>query len=140
MNVSYLGPLQCAIARARSILFTPFRLETWLVLGFAAFLSDWFSGGWGQSGWERKARLGYFPGGHFPTPSVPGFHLHDLLPALVWGPLLAGVIVLARAASSSSSRAWPTGAPRSSSPGIARRRSGTRSSCGSLVSPSCQAC
>jgi hypothetical protein len=95
MNVSYVDPLQRAVARARSILFTPFRLETWLVLGFAAFLSDWFSGGWGQSGWERKARLGYFPGGHFPTPSVPGFHLHDLLPALVWGPLLAGLIALA---------------------------------------------
>jgi hypothetical protein len=95
MNVSYLGPLQCAIARARSILFTPFRLETWLVMGFAAFLSDWFSGGWGHSGWKRQGRIGFFPGGHFPTPSVPGFHLHDLLPLLVWGPLLAGLIVLA---------------------------------------------
>jgi hypothetical protein len=95
MNISYLGPLQSAIARARSILFTPFRLETWLVLGFAAFLSDWFSGGWGHSGWEQKSKLGYFPGGHFPTPSLPGFHLQDLLPALVWGPLLAGLIALA---------------------------------------------
>ena len=92
MNVSYLGPLQRAIARARSILFTPFRLETWLVLGFAAFLSDWFSGGWGHSGWERRFGRGNFPGGHFPGP-----HLHDLLPALVWGPLLAGLIVLALA-------------------------------------------
>ena len=92
MNVSYTGPLQRAIARARSILFTPFRLETWLVLGFAAFLSDWFSGGWGHSGWERKIGRGHFPGGHFPGP-----HLHDLLPALVWGPLLAGLIVLALA-------------------------------------------
>jgi hypothetical protein len=92
MNISYLGPLQSAIARARSILFTPFRLETWLVLGIAAFLSDWFSGGWGQSGWGRKFGHGSFPVGHFPGP-----HLHDLLPALVWGPLLVGLIALALA-------------------------------------------
>jgi hypothetical protein len=93
MNISYLGPLQSAIARARSILFTPFRLETWLVLGFAAFLSDWFSGGWGHSGWERKFGRGGIHGG----PLLPGLHLHDLLPALVWGPLLAGLILLALA-------------------------------------------
>ena len=95
MNVSYLGPLQRAIARARSILFTPFRLETWLVLGFAAFLSDWFSGGWGHSGWERRFGRGHFPGGHFPGGHFPGPHLHDLLPALVWGPLLAGLVLAA---------------------------------------------
>ena len=95
MNVSYLGPLQSAIARARNILFTPFRLETWFALGFAAFLSDWFSGGWGHSGLGRKSTLGYFPGGHFPTPALPGFRLHDLLPALVWGPLMAGLVLLA---------------------------------------------
>jgi hypothetical protein len=92
MNLSYLGPLQGAIARARSILFKPFRLETWLVLGFAAFLSDWLSGGWGHSGWERRLWRGHFPGGHLPGP-----HLHDLLPLLVWGPLLAALIVLALA-------------------------------------------
>jgi hypothetical protein len=89
MNVSYLGPLQRAIERARSILFTPFRLETWLVLGFAAFLADWLSGGWGQSGWGRK-----FKGGPFLGP-VPGPHLHFPLAGLVWGPLLAGLILLA---------------------------------------------
>ena len=90
MNISYLGPLQRAIARARRILFTPFRLETWLVMGFAAFLSEWLSGGWGHAGWERKFGRGHFPGGH-----IPGPHLHDLLPALVWGPLLAGLILVA---------------------------------------------
>jgi hypothetical protein len=92
MSVSYLGPLQRAIARARSILFTPFRLETWLVLGFAAFLSEWLSGGWGHASWERKLGRGHFPGG-----LSSGSQLHDLLPALVWGPLLAGLILLALA-------------------------------------------
>lgn len=93
MNVSYLGPLQRAIGRARSILFTPFRLETWLVLGFAAFLSEWFSGGWGAT-WQHNARkwhYGWHPGGA----GLPAFHVHDLLPVLVWGPLLAGLILLA---------------------------------------------
>jgi hypothetical protein len=90
MNVSYLDPLQRAIARARSILFTPFRLETWLVLGFAAFLSDWFSGGWGQAGWERK----YVSGGVHSGPFFHGLHLYDWKPALIWGPLLAGLIAL----------------------------------------------
>jgi len=89
MNVSYLGPLQRAVARARGILFTPFRLDTWLVLGFAAFLSEWLSGGWGHAAWERKLGRGHH-GVH-----VPGPHLHDLLPALVWGPLLAGLILAA---------------------------------------------
>lgn len=90
MNLSYLDPLQRAVARARSILFGPFRLETWLVMGFAAFLSEWLSGGWGHSAWERKFGHGRFGGSHFPGP-----HLHDFLPALVWGPLLAGLILFA---------------------------------------------
>ena len=84
MSISYLGPLQRAVARARSTLFAPFRLETWLALGFAAFLSEWLSGGWGQAGGGRG-----FSGRH-----VGALHLHDLLPALVWGPLLAGLIVV----------------------------------------------
>ncbi len=95
MNVSYLGPLQRAIARARSILFTPFRLDTWLVLGFAAFLADWFSGGWGQSGWGQKSRGGPFVGGPFVRGQFSCPHLHDLLPGLVWGPLVAGLVLLA---------------------------------------------
>jgi hypothetical protein len=90
MNVSYLGPLERSIARARSILFTPFRLETWLVLGFAVFLSEWLSGGWGHAGWKQE-----FGGDHHGAPHFSVPHLPDFLPALVWGPLLAGLILAA---------------------------------------------
>jgi hypothetical protein len=90
MNVGYLGPLQRAVARARSMLFKPFRLEFWLTLGFAAFLSEWLSGGWGQASWQH--RTGSWRHGGM---DASRFDLHDLLPALVWGPLLAGLILVA---------------------------------------------
>jgi hypothetical protein len=40
MNVSYIEPLKRAWARSRRLLLQPFALRTWLVLGFAAFLSE----------------------------------------------------------------------------------------------------
>jgi hypothetical protein len=90
MNVGYLAPLQRAVARARSMLFRPFRLETWLTLGFAAFLSEWLSGGWGQVGWQQRAGSWRHAG-----LGTSCFAPCDLLPALVWGPLLAGIVLLA---------------------------------------------
>ena len=50
MGVSYIEPLQRAWARAERMLFKPFRLEMWLVLGFAAFLSELFTGAKGTRG------------------------------------------------------------------------------------------
>lgn len=50
MNVSYLVPLRRSWERTRRLLFSPFRIETWLVVGFAAFLSEWLTGGFGHSG------------------------------------------------------------------------------------------
>jgi len=84
MNVSYLGPLTRSWERTRSQLLKPFRLETWLTLGFAAFLSEWMSGGWGQAAWQR--RVEWHGGGPW--------HMPSLLPALVLGPLLIGLISL----------------------------------------------
>ncbi len=89
MNVGYVAPLQRAVARARTMLFRPFRLEFWLTLGFAAFLSEWLSGGWGQAGWQQ--RLVTWRGG----PGAACFDPRDILSALVWGPLLAGLVLLA---------------------------------------------
>jgi hypothetical protein len=40
MSVQYVPPLLRAWARAKRMLFSPFRLQTWFVLGFASFLSD----------------------------------------------------------------------------------------------------
>lgn len=39
MTVEYIAPLERALSRMKRALFTPFDLETWLVLGFAAFLA-----------------------------------------------------------------------------------------------------
>jgi hypothetical protein len=89
MNVGYLAPLQRAIARARTMLFRPFRLEFWLTLGFAAFLSEWLSGGWGQLGWQQRA--GSWRHGGIDSSC---FDPRGVLPALVWGPLLAGLVLL----------------------------------------------
>ena len=43
MNVSYTMPLQQSWARMVRMLFRPFRLESWLTVGFAAFLSEYLS-------------------------------------------------------------------------------------------------
>lgn len=40
MSVTYIEPLGRSWDRARRMLFRPFRLESWIVLGFAAFLSE----------------------------------------------------------------------------------------------------
>lgn len=40
MNVSYIEPLRRAWVRSHRMLFQPFAIRTWLVLGFAAFLSE----------------------------------------------------------------------------------------------------
>ena len=44
MSVGYLDPLGRAWERGKVMLFRPFRLEFWLVLGFAAFLSNLLAG------------------------------------------------------------------------------------------------
>jgi hypothetical protein len=44
VNIAFIAPLQRAWGRMERMLFRPFRLETWLVMGFAAFLSEYLSG------------------------------------------------------------------------------------------------
>ena len=41
MPISLAVPLQRAWGRMERMLFRPFRLRTWFVLGFAAFLSEY---------------------------------------------------------------------------------------------------
>jgi hypothetical protein len=55
VNVTYMAPLRRAWARTKRMLFRPARLETWLVLGFAAWISEFLSGGHtgGQYTWHR---------------------------------------------------------------------------------------
>jgi hypothetical protein len=58
MNVSYSVPLRNAWSRMTRMLFQPFKLNVWLVIGFAAFLSEYLS--WGFPG----SRTGYRGRGH----------------------------------------------------------------------------
>ncbi len=39
MHIAYVAPLERAWSRMKTILFHPFELETWIVLGFASFLA-----------------------------------------------------------------------------------------------------
>jgi len=71
------------------ILFAPFRVETWLVLGFAAFLSEYLSDLTGPESQISYRERGDLPGGHA---------LRDLAEFLldpVWGPLVLGTAFLA---------------------------------------------
>ncbi|TAM56453.1 MAG: hypothetical protein EPN53_01920 [Acidobacteria bacterium] len=47
MNVYYVAPLRRAWARMKGILFRPFNLGTWLVIGFSAWLAGLAGGGGG---------------------------------------------------------------------------------------------
>jgi hypothetical protein len=63
VSVSYLDPLRSAWARAQRMLFRPFQLTTWLVLGFAAFLSEFGTrGGYGTGRGGHRDHLPW-PGG-----------------------------------------------------------------------------
>lgn len=92
MNVSFVAPLSRAWARAERMLFKPFQLSTWLVLGFAAFLSEFFSGNKG---------LRYSYGTHHGLPGVPakvlaivsGFLLHPVWTFLVLCLVTLGILL-----------------------------------------------
>ena len=47
MQISYVQPLSRAWERMRQILFDPFELAKWLVLGFSAWLAGLAGGGGG---------------------------------------------------------------------------------------------
>lgn len=64
MNIAFIAPLQRAWGRMVRMLFGPFRIETWVVMGFAAFLSEYLSGGIGGTyGGSSRWRGGH---GEFP--------------------------------------------------------------------------
>jgi hypothetical protein len=58
LPATYVEHLDRSWERAKRMLFRPFRLETWLVLGFAAFLSDLGRGGGNAGGgWRWTDRV-----------------------------------------------------------------------------------
>jgi len=67
------------------ILFRPFRLETWAVLGFAAFLSEYLSGGFGGT----IGRSSHWRGGH-------GVYTHEAMHRVlefIRNPAMLGLVV-----------------------------------------------
>jgi len=72
MNVSFVEPLRRAWDRSAHMLFRPFQMRTWLVLGFAAFLSEYLSGNTGSS-FNYRAGRGE---GHRIAGAVVGFLTH----------------------------------------------------------------
>src|SRR5207247_9618314 len=59
-KIEILAPFNQAIELTRLILFHPFDITKWLVIGFAAFLSGWFNSGggsinpWSFRGWNTS--------------------------------------------------------------------------------------
>ena len=50
MPIAYLEPLRRAWRRMKTILFGPFNVVKWLVIGFAAWVAGLLSGGGGGGG------------------------------------------------------------------------------------------
>src|SRR5256886_14909580 len=88
-KIEILAPFSQAIELTRLILFRPFDITKWLVIGFGAFLSGWFNSGgggnnpWSFRGWNTsKAQPPTFP---FPSFNLDhaGLALFALIPHLV---------------------------------------------------------
>jgi hypothetical protein len=89
MNVSYLDPLRRAWARSQRMLFRPFHLGTWLVLGFAAFISELGTrGGYHFGDRDHRGPMPWHDG-----PSVSGM-LQGLLVTGIGAVILAAAVVL----------------------------------------------
>src|SRR5437773_12456349 len=60
-KIEILSPFNQAIELTRLILFRPFDITKWLIIGFAAFLSGWLNSGggsinpWSFRGWNTSS-------------------------------------------------------------------------------------
>jgi hypothetical protein len=91
MSVSYSLTARQSWSRMVRMLFRPFRLEFWLTLGFAAFLSELLSRPTGGgSSWQMHG-----PGPRMPEVlrHVAAFLLHPVWGALLLAAVICGVIV-----------------------------------------------
>jgi len=88
MDFSYVAPLQRAWQRVERMLFHPFQIRTWFVLGFAAFLAEYLSGG-------AQARYGFRGHGHG-APHAIGHWARTMLetPALALVAVALGALAL----------------------------------------------
>ncbi len=92
MHIAYVAPLERAWSRMKSILFHPFELETWIVLGFASFLAALgeSGGAWANSYNYTLHRNG--SGGE--SLRDAGQHLLEVLGNPVWLVLIVFVFLI----------------------------------------------
>ena len=90
MNIAFFEPLNRAWERMKHILWQPFDLAKWLVLGFSAWLAG-LADGAGGGGWKYVFDENDFPGRHnFDT---GGDAFRDAGEALIWLPVIFVVIM-----------------------------------------------
>jgi len=85
MRIAYFEPLSRAWERMKHILWRPFDLATWLVLGFSAWLAG-LADGAGGGGWKWMIDENDFPGRH--TISSGHDSYQEIGDALIWLPLI----------------------------------------------------
>lgn len=96
MRIEYMAPLRRAWNHAREMLFRPFNVGTWLVVGFSAWLANLMDGGGGGGGFPRPR-----PGMRWQMSDVAGpirdawswITHHPHLAALIGGAAVVGITV-----------------------------------------------
>jgi len=94
MRIAYFEPLARAWERMKHILWRPFDLAKWLVLGFSCWLAG-LADGAGGGGWKWIADKNDFPGRH--TIYSRSGSYEEIGEALIWLPLIF-IIIMAVAA------------------------------------------
>ena len=90
MNIAFFEPLNRAWERMKHILWRPFDLAKWLVLGFSAWLAG-LADGAGGGGWKYVFDEEDFPGRHAIHSGGDAFR--DAGEALIWLPIIFVVIM-----------------------------------------------
>ena len=90
MNIAFFEPLNRAWERMKRILWQPFNLTKWLVLGFSAWLAG-LADGAGGGGWKWMADDNDFPGSRNLHGSGEVFR--NAGEALIWLPIIAVAIM-----------------------------------------------
>ena len=94
MRIAYFEPLTRAWERMKHILWRPFDLATWIVLGFSAWLAG-LADGAGGGGWKLMADRNDFPG--VSRAISHSSRWHGFGESLIWLPLIF-ILILAVAA------------------------------------------
>jgi hypothetical protein len=90
MNIDYLEPLSRAWERMKNILWRPFDLATWLVLGFSAWLAG-LADGAGGGGWKWILDEDDFPSRYNLHSAGDGFR--EAGEALIWLPIIFAIVM-----------------------------------------------